>query len=53
VANFPVYLIHNHKPSVGLPFDRDNVELVYQENLETPEVKELILNRVSAVIVHE
>lgn len=53
VANFPVYLIHNHEPSVGLPFDRDNVELVYQENLETPEVKELILNRVSAVTIDE
>lgn len=53
LANFPVYLIHNHKPSVGLLFDRNNVELVYQENLETPEVKELILNRVSAVTVHE
>ncbi|RYU94917.1 glycosyltransferase family 9 protein [Emticicia agri] len=53
LANFPVYLIHNHKPSVGLPFDRDNVELVYRENLETPEIKELILNRVSPVTVDE
>ena len=38
-------------PSVGLPFDRDNVELIYQESVETPEVKELIVNRVTAVTV--
>lgn len=53
LANLPVYLIHNHKPSVGLPFDRDNVELVYQENVESPEVKELILNKVNLVNVYE
>jgi heptosyltransferase-3 len=53
LANFPVYLIHNHKPSVGLPFERNNVVVIYQENLETPEVKELILNKLTAVTVYE
>ncbi|GGD67724.1 hypothetical protein GCM10011514_34770 [Emticicia aquatilis] len=47
LANFPVYLIHNHKPSVGLPFERDNVEVVYQENVETDAVKALVLNKIS------
>lgn len=46
LANFPVYLIHNHKPSVGLPFERENVEILYQENLETDEV----LNKITAKI---
>lgn len=47
LANFPVYLIHNHKPSVGLPFERDNVEVVYQESIETDAVKALVLNKIS------
>ncbi|MFY7907982.1 MAG: glycosyltransferase family 9 protein [Emticicia sp.] len=47
LANLPVYLIHSHKPSVGLPFERDNVEVVYQENVETDAVKTLILNKIS------
>ncbi|WP_305952956.1 glycosyltransferase family 9 protein [Emticicia oligotrophica] len=47
LANFPVYLIHNHKPSVGLPFERDNVEIVYQENVETDAVKTLVLNKIN------
>lgn len=25
LTNFPIYLIHNHKPSVRLPFERKNV----------------------------
>jgi len=49
LAKWPVFLIHNHKPSVGLPFDRKNVEVVYKENPETQEVQELIVNR----IIHE
>jgi heptosyltransferase-3 len=44
LANFPVYLIHNHKPSIGLPFERKNVEVVYQDNVENETVKELITN---------
>ena len=43
LANFPVYLIHNHQPSIGLVFERTNVEIVYQENIESAEVSELIL----------
>jgi heptosyltransferase-3 len=46
LANFPVYLIHNHKPSIGLPFERSNVEILYQENLETDEVKNLITKKI-------
>ena len=44
LANFPVYLIHNHKPSIGLPFERKNVEVIYQDNVENESVKELITN---------
>lgn len=47
LANQPVFLIHNHKPSVGLPFERENVEVIYKENPETLEVKELIVNRIA------
>lgn len=50
LANFPVYLIHNHKPSVGLPFERDNVEVVYQENVETNAVKAMVLNKISTFL---
>jgi heptosyltransferase III len=46
LANFPVYLIHNHKPSIGLTFERENVEVVYQENVESEEV----LNKIVAKI---
>jgi heptosyltransferase III len=46
LANFPVYLIHNHKPSIGLPFERSNVEILYQQNVETEAVKELITNKI-------
>lgn len=52
LANFPVYLIHNHKPSVGLPFERENVEVVYQENVETDAVKTLVLDKISTFL-HE
>ncbi|AFK04055.1 glycosyl transferase family 9 [Emticicia oligotrophica DSM 17448] len=52
LANFPVYLIHNHKPSVGMTFERDNVEVVYQENVETDAVKALVLNKISKLL-HE
>ena len=53
LANFPVYLIHNHQPSVGLAFGRENVEIVYQKDVETPEVKELILEHINQSILHE
>ncbi|MBA4849128.1 glycosyltransferase family 9 protein [Emticicia sp. BO119] len=53
LANFPVYLIHNHQPSVGLPFGRDNVTLLYKEEVETSETKELIVNRINEIIIHE
>ncbi|WP_337044525.1 glycosyltransferase family 9 protein [Emticicia sp. 17c] len=53
LANFPVRLIHNHQPSVGLPFDRKNVEIIYQEEIESLKVKELIINSVNQVNVHE
>lgn len=52
LANLPVYLIHNHKLSVGLPFERENVEIVYQENIETNAVKTLVLNKISTFL-HE
>lgn len=46
LANFPVYLIHNHKSSVGLPFERTNLSILYQENVETEEVKKLITKKI-------
>lgn len=46
LANFPVYLIHNHKPSIGLAFGRSNVTILYQENIETEDVKELITKKI-------
>ncbi len=46
LANLPVYLIHNHKASIGLHFERNNVETVYVEHPESAEVKELIVNRI-------
>ena len=50
LANFPVYLIHNHKPSVGLPFERENVEIIYQENVETNTAKALVFNKISTFL---
>lgn len=50
LANFPVYLIHNHKPSYGLPFERENVEIVYQANVETDTVKALVFNKISTFL---
>ncbi|WP_435354390.1 glycosyltransferase family 9 protein [Emticicia sp. SJ17W-69] len=46
LANFPVYLIHNHKSSIGLPFERTNVSILYQENVETEEVRKLITKKI-------
>ena len=50
LANFPVYLIHNHKQSYGLPFERENVEIIYQENVETDTVKALVFNKISTFL---
>ena len=50
LANFPVYLIHNHKQSHGLPFERENVEIIYQENVETDTVKALVFNKISTFL---
>lgn len=50
LANFPVYLIHNHKPSYGLPFERENVEIVYQANVENDTVKALVFNKISTFL---
>ncbi|MFN3489611.1 MAG: lipopolysaccharide heptosyltransferase family protein, partial [Emticicia sp.] len=50
LANFPVYLIHSHQPSVGLPFERENVEILYQENVETDAVKTLVLKKISTFL---
>lgn len=52
LANFPVYLIHNHKPSIGLTFMRNNVEVVYQETIESDVVESLILEQTS-IFLHE
>lgn len=52
LANFPVYLIHNHKPSIDLPFERENVEIVYQSTIESDAVKTLVLDKISAFL-HE
>jgi heptosyltransferase III len=46
LADFPVFLIHNHKPSIGLVFERNNVEVLYQENIETEAVQQLITNKI-------
>jgi len=50
LANFPVYLIHNHKPSLGLPFERENVEIVFHANVETDTVKTLVFNKISSLL---
>jgi heptosyltransferase-3 len=50
LANFPVYLIHNHKPSYGLPFERENVEIVFQADVETDTVKTLVFNKISTFL---
>jgi heptosyltransferase-3 len=47
LANFPVYLIHNHKPSIDFNFERENLVVVYQENIENDVVKTLILDKIS------
>ena len=52
LANLPVYLIHNHKPSVGLPFERSNMEFIYQENIGSVEVQKLILSKIRSFL-HE
>ncbi|CAH0994152.1 hypothetical protein EMA8858_00259 [Emticicia aquatica] len=52
LANFPVYLIHNHKPSIGQHFDRTNVEALYHENVETDGVQTLVLTKISSLL-HE
>jgi hypothetical protein len=50
LANLPVYLIHNHKPSLGLPFGRENVEIVFHANVETDTVKTLVFNKISTFL---
>jgi len=50
LANLPVYLIHNHKPSLGLPFERENVEIVFHANVETDTVKTLVFNKISSLL---
>jgi heptosyltransferase-3 len=50
LANFPVYLIHNHKTSLGLPFERENVEIVFHANVETDTVKTLVFNKISSLL---
>ncbi len=50
LANFPVYLIHNHKASIGLPFERTNVEVLYQENIETDAVGKFILTKIDSFL---
>ncbi len=50
LSNFPVYLIHNHKPSLGLPFERENVEIVFHANVETDTVKTLVFNKISSLL---
>ncbi len=49
LANFPVYLIHNHKPSIGLNFERDNVAVVYQENVESKDVLNKIVAKINEI----
>lgn len=46
LADFSVFLIHNHKPSIRLVFERKNVEVLYQENIETEAVQQLITNKI-------
>jgi heptosyltransferase III len=43
LANFPVYLIHSQNPNIRQSFKRTNVEILYQENIETEAVQKLIL----------
>ncbi|MEI7581289.1 glycosyltransferase family 9 protein [Runella sp.] len=46
IANFPVLLLHGHTLSLGVEFVRKNVEILYRENMETEEVKNLIAEKI-------
>ena len=45
IANFPVLLLHGHSLSLGIEYVRKNVEILYRENMETQEVKNLIAEK--------
>ncbi|WP_028667603.1 glycosyltransferase family 9 protein [Runella zeae] len=50
IANFPVYLKHNHIRSAGLKFDRSNVLVEYVEPLETLEVQSKVVGQIQTIL---
>ena len=48
IANFPVLLLHSHALSVGVDYVRKNVEILYRENIETTEVRNLIVEKLTS-----
>jgi heptosyltransferase-3 len=46
IANYPVLLLHGHTLSLGVEYVRKNVEILYRENMETEEVKNLIAEKI-------
>jgi heptosyltransferase-3 len=48
IANFPVLLLHGHTLSLGVEYVRKNVEVLYRENMETEEVKNLIADKITS-----
>ena len=48
IANFPVLLLHGHRLSLGVEYSRKNVEILYRENMETEEVTNLIVEKITS-----
>jgi heptosyltransferase III len=46
IANHPVLLIYGHQLSEDLIFERENVSMHYKQNIETEEVREMIVGNI-------
>lgn len=51
IANHPVLLIHGHLPSKDLVFERENVSIHYKKEIETEEVKDMIVRSLTVATV--
>ncbi len=45
IANFQSLLFHSHLASVGVDYERKNVEALYRASIDSPEVKSMIIER--------
>jgi heptosyltransferase III len=48
IANYPVLLFHTHLLSRGVEYVRRNVTVIYRDKIETPEVSQLIVEKITA-----